>query len=53
MRVEYNNCDLTVTQNTQFIRLLHQPKFSLGEGDLSISLVGDPGDVDLLPAHVG
>ena len=51
--VEDDDGYLTVAQNTQLISFLHQTKFPLGEGHLSVPLVGYPRDVDLLPAHVG
>ena len=50
--VEDDDGDLTVAQNTQLVSFLHQTKFPLGEGHLSVPLVGYPRDVDLLPAHV-
>ena len=51
--VEDDDGDLTVAQNTQLVGFLHQTKFPLGEGHLSVPLVGYPRNVDLLPAHVG
>ena len=51
--VEDDDGDLTVAQNTQLVGFLHQAKFPLGEGHLSVPLVGYPRNVDLLPAHVG
>lgn len=39
--VEYDESDLAVTKDAQFIGLLHQPKLSFGEGHLSVSLIAN------------
>ena len=52
MGVEDDDGDLAVAQHAQLVRLLHQTELPLGEGDLSVALVGDPGDLDFLPAHL-
>ena len=44
MRVEDDDGDLAVTEDTQLVGFLHQPKLPLGEGDLSVPLVRDPLD---------
>lgn len=44
MRVEDDDGDLAVTQHAQLVGFLHQPELPLGEGHLSVSLVGDPLD---------
>ena len=51
MRVEDDDGDLTVAENTQLVGFLHQTKLPLGEGDLPVPLVGDPLDGDLLATH--
>ena len=52
LRVEDDNCYLTVTEDTQLVRLLHQAELPLGEGHLSVPLVGNPSDGDLLSTHL-
>ena len=51
VRVEDDDGDLAVAEHAQLVSLLHQAKLPLGEGDLPVALVGDPGDLDLLAAH--
>lgn len=43
--------DFTVTQDTQLIGLLHQTKLPLHESHLTVPLIYNPGDLDLLPPH--
>lgn len=49
--VEDNKANLTVAEDTQLHRLLHQSESSLLKGDLSVALVGDSFDLDLLSSH--
>ena len=50
--VEDDDGDLTVAQNTQLVSFLHQTKFPLGEGHLSVPLVRYPLDGDLFTSHL-
>ena len=51
MAVEDDHRDLTVTQHTQLVSLLHQPELPLGEGHLPVPLVRDALDGNLLASH--
>ena len=51
VRVEDDDGDLAVAEDTQLVGLLHQPELSLGERHLTISLVGDALDGYLLSTH--
>ena len=53
MRVEDDDGDLAVAEHAQLVGLLHQPELALGEGHLTVALVRDPGDLDLLATHLG
>jgi hypothetical protein len=50
--VEDDESNLTVTQHTQLVGLLHQPKLPLGECHLSVPLIGDSLDLNLFPPHL-
>ena len=51
MRIEDNDRDFTVAQNAQLVGFFHQTKLSLGESDLTIPLVCNSGNRDLLTTH--
>jgi len=51
VRVEDDDGDLAVAQHAQLVGFLHQAELPLGEGHLSVSLVRDPLDGDLLATH--
>lgn len=49
---EYDEGYLALAQDAQFISFLHHPKLAFVEGDLSVPLVGDSGDLDFFSAHL-
>lgn len=49
--VEDDDGDLTVAQNRQLVRFLHQPELPLCECHLSISFIRNPGDLYLFSPH--
>jgi len=48
---EDDESDLAVAEDRQLVGLLHHPELSLVKRHLSVSLIGDPRDLNLLPPH--
>ena len=51
-RAEDDEGDFTVTQDAEFVGLLHHAELALVERDLSVPLVSDAGDLNLFPTHL-
>jgi len=49
--VEDDDGDLTVAQNRQLVRLLHQPKLPFCECHLSVSFIRNPSDLYFFSPH--
>ena len=52
VRVEDDDGDLAVAKHAQLVRLLHEAELALGERHLTVALVRDARDLDLLPTHL-
>ncbi len=52
VRVEDDDGDLAVAEDAQLVGLLHEAELPLREGHLTVTFVGDPGNRNLLAAHL-
>ena len=52
VRVEDDDGDLAVAEDAQLVGLLHEAELPLREGHLTVTLVGDPGNRNLLTSHL-
>lgn len=49
--IEDDQCDFTITENTEFIGFLHQTELPFCEGHLPVPFIGDLRDLNLLSSH--